>query len=151
MEFNPLNSLLIWGSKKMVTCISVPRKYTSTHDDEKRQIYLSINHVYNAELLNTEEVKKVESQVLGEWERCKCGKYKIFLTVQVSTPQNPNAAVRDMIFRRELPSVLHTIALAEQGLMTVHPSLKKTPIYILFESIDPAYCKKEKWGVLGDY
>lgn len=151
MELPLSNILLSWETKKAVTHLSYPRKYTSTHNDERKEIYLGIGAEYNKSLLDTEEVKNVESEVLGEWRKCKCGKNKIFLTLQVSTVKNPNAVIRDMIFRRELPTVLKAIGLAEAGLIALHPSLKKTPIYIIFKSTDPKYNKKEKWGLLGDY
>ena len=107
---------------------------------------------YNQDLLDTKEVKDVQSEVIGEWKKTKNGFYQIHLKVRASTEENPNGRVRDAIFRRELPNVLHTIALAEAGLTTINPKLNRTRIYVTFESVDPVYYhKKEKWGRLGDY
>ena len=145
MEY--LSMPLYWESPSIVTNFSLPRKYTSTHNDEAKEVYLTIGHHYNKKQLSTDEVKNVESQVLGKWISAK----RIELMVIVSSEKNPQAEIRNTIIRNELPNVLKQIGLAEAGLIALHPKLGRAKIYITFKSIDPKYNKHEYFGRLSKY
>lgn len=142
-----LSTPLYWGDGEMITSLSLPRKYTSTHNDEKAELYLTIDHHFNKKQLSTDEVINVESQVLGKWKSAK----RIELLVFVSTEKNPQAEIRNKIIRAELINVLRQIGLAETGLVALHPKLGKAKIYITFRSIDPKYQSYEYFGRLRDY
>jgi len=142
-----LSMPLFWGSSKMVTRFSLPRRYTSTHDDNKREIYLTIDTKYNSKQLDTEEVKNVESQILGKWVNSKT----IKLVAIVSSEKNPQAAIRDKIIRLELPNVLRQIGLAERATVTIRPELGRAKIFIHYKSVDPKFDKKEYLGRLHRY
>jgi hypothetical protein len=145
-----LNSLLLpitYQDRKIITNLKLPRKYTSTHNDETSEIYMSIGHEYNKLLLSSEEVVKLQSQVVGSWVEKDCG-YEIHLTVLVSTEQNPQSPFRNLVFCEELGVVLEGIAFAETSLLSIYPNLGSTKVYIHFKSIDPIYDRVEYWGKL---
>jgi hypothetical protein len=158
---------ITYESAEIITNFCLPRKYTSTHNDATKEIYMSIGHQYNPILLASEEAVKVQSQVVGKWSKApSTGKdavpldkwskdkkshdrYIIYLTVLVSTPENPQAFIRNKIFCEEMGPVLEGLALAETALLKLHPHLGRTRIYIHFKSIDPAYDRTEYWRTLG--
>jgi hypothetical protein len=143
-RLNPLLLPIFYESKEIITNFSLPRKYTSTHDDETKQIFMGIGKNYNQILLSSDEVVKVESQVVGKWIK-KNGKYQIHLTVLVSTEQNPQPFFRNKVFCEEMSPVLEGIAFAETALLNLHPKLGRTKIFIHFKSIDPKYDRVEYW------
>jgi hypothetical protein len=147
-RLNPLLLPIIYESADIITSLSLPRKYTSSHNDTTQQIFISIGHNYNQSLLNNDESLNTQSQVIGEWLEIN-GKLAIQLEVLVSTEKNPNAAIRNTIFCNELGVVLEGIAFAETGLLKLHPHLASTKIFIKFHSIDPNYDRTEYWHRLG--
>ena len=146
-RLQPLLLPITYESADIMKEMSLPRKYTSTHDDEKRQVYISIGHEYNKYLLDTEEVRNVESQVVGFW-KVKDNKYEIHLRVLVSTEKNPDAEIRNKVFTKELGYVLEGIAFSEIPLLLQNPKLGNARIYIHFESTDPKYKRTEYWRKL---
>lgn len=143
-RLQPLLLPITYEDKGIMTNLSLPRKYTSTHNDETREVYVSIGHDYNNFLLNTDEVKNVESQVIGQWKK-NGNKYEIHLMVLVSTEKNPQAEIRNKIFCEELGYVLEGIAFAETPLLSKKPKLGRTKIYVHFKSNDPKYNRTEYW------
>jgi hypothetical protein len=149
-RLDPLSCPITYSSNKIITSLRLPRKYTTTHNDDRSEIYVSIGSDYNQNLLNTDEVINLQTQVIGKWIQRK-HRYEIHLNVQVSTLKNPDAYLRNTIFCKELGLVLEGIALAETGLLHTHPKLAKTRIYIHFKSIEEKYRRIERWGRLGDW
>lgn len=47
-----LNMPLYWESGCMITDLNLPRRYTSTHDDNKAELYLTVGHHYNKKQLD---------------------------------------------------------------------------------------------------
>jgi len=146
-RLNPLLLPITYESANIIKKLKLPRKYTSTHNDETAEVFLSIGHEYNTLLLSSEEVKNVESQVVGKWIK-KHNKYQIHLEVLVSTLKNPSPFFRNKVFCEEMAPVLEGIALAETCILTLNPHLLKTKIYIKFKSIDKSYDRIEYWGKL---
>jgi hypothetical protein len=130
----------------MITKLSLPRKYTTTHNDDRAEIYISVGHEYNQLLLNTEEVKNVESQVNGYWD-----KDRIIMSAVVSSEKNPQFEIRERIIKHELPNVLRGIGTAEYALCTICPHLRCTKIYVDFQSHMEKYNRVEYYGRLEDY
>lgn len=147
-RLDPLYFPIIYQNARVITSLTLPRLYTSTHNDDTKQIFLSIGPKYDEILLNTPEVINVETEILGKWVK-KNDKYRIQLTAIVSTEKNPQAQIRNIIICKELGVVLEGIAFAETALLKRYPCLKDTKIYIHFKSIDPAYDRTEYWGKLG--
>lgn len=139
---------IIYESSKMITSLSLPRKYTTTHNDVPPSLYIGIGHNYNNRLLSTEEVIKNQTEVLGKWKQKDNGKYEIHLIAFVSTDKNPQAEIRNNIICRELGVVLETIAFAETALLESCPNLASTKIFVHFKSIDPKYNRTEYWDRL---
>lgn len=147
-RLNPLLFPIIYGSSDIITTLQLPRKYTSIHNDNTGEIFLSIDHTYNSKMLQSDEATKVQSQVVGKWVK-KNNKYEIHLRVIVSSQQNPQAFIRNKIFCEELGTVLEGIALAESSLLKSHPKLDRTKIFVHFKSIDSTYQRVEYWNRLG--
>jgi len=144
----PLLTPITYECAEVITDFRLPRKYTNTHNDETGEIYISVGHQYNQILLDSEEARVVQSQVVGKWVKVDC-EYQIHFTVLVSTEQNPNAYIRNFIFCEELGVVLEGFAFAETALLRLHPKLARAKIFVHFKSIDPAYDRVEYWHRLG--
>ena len=149
-QLDPLLANTIYESADMIVSLSLPRKYTSTHNDEPPAINTGIGHNYIDRLLNTTEVIENQTEVLGKWIQNN-GKYEIHLKLAVSTEENPDVVIRNNIFCSELDTALEAIALAETPLLTLHPELASTKIFIHFQSIDHKYNRVEYWHRLGHW
>ena len=147
-RLNPLLFPITYETAEIITSLGSQRKYTSTHNDVTREIYLNIGTKYDKRLLDSEEVIKDQTQIVGKWV-VKDNKHEIHLKVLVNTEKNPQAQIRNEIFCRELGVVLEGIALAETGLLKIHQGLASTKIFIHFRSIDPKYNRVEYWHRLG--
>jgi hypothetical protein len=141
---------ITYSNTKISTHFSLPRVYTSTHNDEKREIYIHIGTKINEKMLLEPEPVNVESQVVGKWYR-ENEKYKIKLKVLVSTLKNPQAEIRNKIFCENMSMVLEAIAFAEKGMLVKNPKKRKAKIYIQFISHIKQYNRTEKWGKLSDW
>lgn len=144
-RLDPLLLPITYESSDIITQFSLPRKYTSSHNDLTKEIYLSIGHKYNKRILSSEEEIKTQSSVIGKWVEVSPNKYEIRLRVAVSTQQNPQAAIRNTIFCRELGTVIEGIAFAETALFSKYPHLLNTPVVVCFKSIDKKYDRVEYW------
>lgn len=144
-RLNPLLLPITYESSNIIARFELPRKYTSSHNDQTREIYLSIGHKYNKKLLSSEEEIKTESSVIGKWVEVSTNKYEIHLRVSVSTEQNPQSNIRNTVFCRELGTVIEGIAFAETALFSKYPYLLNTPVIIHFKSIDKKYNRVEYW------
>jgi hypothetical protein len=136
---------LTYGSTNMINELSLPRKYTTTHQDFPIKLFLSVGHEYDSCLIANDPDKE---RVTGEWLK-KDNKYEIHLEALVSDAQHPNAEERNKEFCNYMSIVLETIGFAETHLLLSHPKLAATRIYIHFKSNDPAYDRVEYWHRLG--
>jgi hypothetical protein len=145
-RLNPLLCPITYESSKIITELCLPRKYTNTHNDLTREIYISIGHEYNSKLLLADTEK---ARVIGKWVK-NYNKYQIHLQVLVSEKNTPEsvAKIRNDIFCAELAPVLEGFALAETGLLKSNPKLGKTKIYVHFKSFYKKYERIEYWGRL---
>lgn len=140
---------IVYESSNTITSLSLPRKYTTTHNDVPPTLFIGIGHDYNKRLLSTEEVIKNQTEIVGKWVKTDCGEYEIHLIAYVSTEKNPQKEIRNKIICEELGVVLESIAFAETTLLKLHPELASTKIFVHFKSIDPAYNRTEYWNKLG--
>jgi hypothetical protein len=143
----PLLTPITYDASSTIAKFSLPRKYTSTHDDETKEIFISVGATYNPILLASPEAQEVQSQVVGKWKKCD-GEYQIRLRVLVSTEKNPFPFFRNLVFCSELGVVLEGIALAETALLKLYPRLGRAKIFVHFKSIDPQYDRVEYWDRL---
>ena len=60
-------------------------------------------------------------------------------------------AIRDTIFRRELPLALEAIRYGDSEFFMEYSQLDNAPIWIYFDSANPDYEKFEYWGTPKDY
>lgn len=148
-RLDPLLLPITYESSELIDKLELPRKYTSSHNDDTKEIYISIGHNYNKRLLSSEEEITTQSAVIGKWVEVDRKKYEIHIRVLVSTPQNPQSEIRNTIFCRELGTVLEGIAFAETALLNNNPYLRKTPIIVNFKSIDGKYNRVENWHTIG--
>jgi hypothetical protein len=137
-----------YGSANMIFDLSLPRRYTTTHNDVPPALFAAVGHNYDQCLLNSEEVRKEQTQVTGEWVK-KDGKYEIHFSAMVSDANHPDAKARNEEFCRYMSGVMETIGFLEAELLRKHPELSSVRIFIHFKSTDPAYDRVEYWHRLG--
>ena len=124
----------------------IPRRYTLTHSDITAELYLTIGLDFAYYKLNP-----MRDEVLGEWTGNENSfVYYVYLFVDGQfVPETK--AIREAIFRRELPSALEAIRYGDNEFFNAHPELDYAPITVYFLSTDPMYNKVENWGTFSDY
>lgn len=128
------------GPQVTMTEPVIGRKYTLTHLDQTADLFLTISSQFAYDKVNS-----MRDEVLAEWRIHHGWPY---LYVYVYVDGQGGAAVRDAIFRRELPLALQAIRYGDQTLFANYPQLDNAPIWIHFDSIDPTYHRFENWGTL---
>ncbi|WP_404408275.1 staygreen family protein [Jeotgalibacillus malaysiensis] len=124
----------------------IDRKYTLTHSDITAELFLTIGLQYAFEKINA-----MRDEVLAEWIIAN-GCPLLYVYVYVDGEFGPAVtAVRDAIFRRELPLALEAIRYGDRKFFAAHPALDSAPIWIHFDSTNSLYNKFEHWGTPGDY
>lgn len=124
----------------------IERHYTLTHSDITADLFLTIAPEYALD-----KVTPMRDEVLAKWCAGETGNY-LYGYVYVDGPSNPAmTAIRDRIFRQELPLALEVIYYGDREFFRAHPELNQTPIGIYFDSADPQYNKYEYWGTPLDY
>jgi hypothetical protein len=124
----------------------IPRRYTLTHSDITAELFLTIGLTYAYDKINA-----MRDEVLGEWKRFRTG-YVYYAYLYVDGQFGPSmAAIRDRIFRRELPLALEAIRYGDRKLFMAHPDLDNAPIVVYFMSAISQYNKLETWGNFSEY
>lgn len=122
------------------------RKYTLTHSDTTAELFLTIGPSYAYDKIN-----KMRDEVLAKW-RMYNGYPLLHIYVYVDGQSgHDKAAIRNLIFRRELPLALEAIRYGDNRFFLYHPELDNAPIWIYFDSINPNYDRFENWGTPSDY
>ncbi|HEX2953714.1 MAG TPA: staygreen family protein [Bacillota bacterium] len=123
------------------------RHYTLTHSDTTAELFLTVALEYA-----WDKISPTRDEVLAEWRTDDQSDY-LYGTVYVDGGEfSPEVtAVRNRIFRQELPLALEAIRYGDREFFRTHPELDQAPIWIFFDSTDPQYKKVEYWGEVGDY
>ena len=124
----------------------IPRRYTLTHSDITADLFLTIGLIYAYDKVNA-----TRDEVLGEWIKNQ-DRYFFYVYLYVDGQYGPEvSAMRNYIFRRELPLALESIRYGDKDFFTAHPELNYYPIIVHFSSTDSQYNKIENWGTFSDY
>jgi hypothetical protein len=128
-----------------------PRRYTLTHSDATGDLFLTIGTAYQEEQIAGWYTRLMRDEILAEWLQeeadpalhvyCHISGGLIF----------GSAAMRDGIFRQELPLVLEAFRYGDRALFTTNPQLDAAPIYVHFQSEKARYNRVEQWGTPADY
>lgn len=122
------------------------RKYTLTHSDITGDLFLTIGRQFAYDKINT-----MRDEVLAEWRICN-GYPFLYVYVYVDGQFGlGRSAIRNEIFRRELPLALEAIRYGDNSFFVEHPDLDNAQIQIYFDSTNPNYNRFECWGQLNDY
>lgn len=124
----------------------IGRKYTLTHSDITADLFLTIGLDYAYDKIN-----KTRDEVLAEWRSYNQYAF-LYVNVYVDGQFKPDiSAIRNAIFRRELPLALEAIRYGDRKLFTKYPPLDNAPICVHFDSANPYYNRFENWGTPKDY
>jgi len=124
----------------------IPRRYTLTHSDITGDLYLTLGLDFAYNKLNP-----LRDEVMGEWINIG-NSYEYYVYLLVDGQFSPETkAIRDAIFRRELPTSLKAIRYGDSQFFNAHPQFDYVPIKVYFLSTDPMFNKVENWGTFSDY
>jgi hypothetical protein len=124
----------------------IPRRYTLTHSDITAELFLTIGLRYAYDKTNA-----MRDEVLGEWLKARYG-YFYYVYLYVDGQFAPGGtAIRNYIFRRELPLALEAIRYGDKEFFSIHPELNAAPIIVYFMSTNPEFNRIENWGTFSDY
>lgn len=122
-----------------------PRVYTLTHSDITAELFLTMGS-----WIAYDKVTRMRDEVVGEW-RMENNCYYFNVYVYVGNFGQKETLLRDAIFRRELPLALEAVFYGDRQFLLAQPLLVQAPIWIHFDSEDPAFNKLEYWGKPLDY
>ena len=124
----------------------IGRKYTLTHSDITAELFLTIGLQFAYDKVNA-----MRDEVLAEW-RTDNGFPFLYVYVLVDDQfGTASSAIRNAIFKRELPTALEAIRYGDRNFFAAHPWLDNAPIGIHFDSANPEYNRFENWGTPKDY
>ncbi len=144
-RLNPEKLYVKYGPGATTTEPIIGRKYTLTHSDTTADLFLTIGLEYAYE-----EINEMRDEVLAEWQTYE-GNPLLYVYVYVGQFGPVINAIRDTIFRRELPLALEAIRYGDSEFFMEYPQLDDAPIWIYFDSPNPDYNKFEYWGTPKDY
>ncbi|WP_053217841.1 staygreen family protein [Virgibacillus senegalensis] len=145
-QLNPEKLSVEFRSGVTPTSPFYPRFYTLTHSDSTGELFVTIGTNFAWDKIN-----QIRDEVMGTWVQWN-GSAAFHAFVQVDGPDGQlSAAVRDEVFRRELPLALEAIRYADHTFFAIHPTLDCSAILIDFLSTDPSFLRREYWGVFADY
>ncbi|KZL90371.1 staygreen family protein [Clostridium magnum] len=121
----------------------IPRRYTLTHSDITAELFLTIGLTYAYDKTNA-----MRDEVLGEWFKAM-NRYFYYVYLHVDGPGA--IAIRNYIFRRELPLALEAIRYGDREFFSAHPELNYAPIIVYFISTNSEFNRVENWGTFSDY
>lgn len=124
----------------------IPRRYTLTHSDLTGDLYLTLGPDFAYY-----KITPMRDEVLGEWMINNNGyEYYVYLFVNGQFSSDIKA-IRESIFRRELPLALEAIRYGDNSFFEANATLDYAPIIVYFLSTDPNFNKVENWGTFSDY
>ena len=145
-EFEPKKLFVDFKNGAIETEGLVPRTYTMTHSDETGDLFVTVGTIYD-----WDKITPVRDEVLAEWVK-EDGKYKLKVYVQVDGSKGiKETAIRNEIFRRELPLALTAIRYGDRKFFYKNNNLDNVPIIVHFNSMLNEYNKKEDWGIFKQY
>jgi Staygreen protein len=134
-------------SKQLV----LPRRYTLTHSDATGDLYLTIGADYDRRQISGLYTRLMRDEVLAEWRRdADAVALHVYCHVSGGLVFG-SAAMRDAIFRRELPLVLEAFRYGDRTLIEGIPELDRSPIWVHFLASTARYHRVERWGTPADY
>ncbi|GKX65372.1 staygreen family protein [Inconstantimicrobium mannanitabidum] len=145
-KLNPQKLTTTFGTGVTYSEPIIPRRYTLTHSDVTAELFLNIALKFAYDKITT-----MRDEVLGEWLNTD-NKYTYHVYLYVDGQFGPaTAAIRNEIFRRELPLALEAIRYGDKLFFSAHPELDNAFIIVHFNSLSPRYNKKENWGTFSQY
>lgn len=124
----------------------IPRRYTLTHSDVTAELFLTIGLFFAYD-----KIGPMRDEVLSEWRINYNNVPYLFVYLNVDGSGSGNPAIRNLIFRRELPLALEAIRYGDRLFFESYPSLDYAPIYVCFDSAQPNLKRFEFWGNPADY
>lgn len=65
-RLDPLLCPITYENSDIITNFSLPRKYTNIHNDQTREILISVGKNYNKIMLSSPESVNFETQIIGK-------------------------------------------------------------------------------------
>jgi hypothetical protein len=145
-KFNPEKLSVDFREGVTPTEPIIPRRYTLTHSDITAELFLTIGLKYAYDKINF-----MRDEVLGEWAKTG-GRYFFYVYLHLDGELGPTVtAIRNGVFRRELPLALEAIRYGDKTFFNTYPNLDNAPIVVYFNSINPYFNRIENWGTFSDY
>jgi hypothetical protein len=128
-----------------------PRRYTLTHSDSTGELFLTIGTDYDRGQVSGPYTRLMRDEVLAEWQGAQAGpELRVYCHVSGGLVFG-GAAMRDGIFRRELPLVLEAFRYGDRLLFSAHTELDRAVVRVVFKSHIARYNRTENWGTPADY
>lgn len=124
----------------------IPRIYTLTHSDATGDLFLSIGS-----RVDYEGITAMRDEVIGEWIP-RHNEYVLKIDLHVDGAMGViNSAIREGIFRKELPLALKAIVYGDRVIILENEELQNAPVEVHFNSKYSKLNNVEYWGRVRDY
>ena len=145
-RLNPEKLNVEYGLGITPTSPFIPRRYTLTHSDVTAELFLTIGLLFAYD-----KIGPLRDEVLSEWRINHDNLPYMFVYLNVDGSGSGDPAIRNLIFRRELPLALEAIRFGDRHFFNAYPSLDYTPIWVYFDSAQPTLNSFEFWGYTAEY
>jgi hypothetical protein len=150
-RLNPSKLHVRWGKGVTPQGPLSPRRYTLTHSDSTGDLFLTIAADYDRNQVSGVYTRLMRDEVLAEWDASTAGpQLRVYCHVSGGLVFG-SAAMRNDIFRRELPLVLEALRYGDRELYAADPTLDRAPVMVVFRSHLKQYDRVEPWGTPADY
>ncbi|NLE99794.1 MAG: hypothetical protein GX601_02340 [Anaerolineales bacterium] len=127
------------------------RCYTLTHSDATGDLFLTIGPDYDRAQIAGWYTRLMRDEVLADWQVVQDAP-TLHLYCHVSGGFTfGSAAMRDAIFRRELPLVLEAFRYGDSALFARRPKLDQAVVLVHFHARQKRRDRVESWGKMADY
>jgi hypothetical protein len=144
-RLNPAKLHVSWRQGVTPQGPILPRRHTLTHSDATGDLFLTIGADYDRRQVGGLYTRLMRDEVLAEGVAGADGpELHAFCHISGGVVFG-GAAMRDAIFRKELPLVLETFRCGDRALFAAHPELDRAPVVVHFRSHPARYNLPEKY------
>ena len=148
---NPEKLHVVYLSGATPEDLVLPRRYTLTHSDITRELFLSISSEYNTKQISKLYTRLMRDEVLAELsDEGDDPTFRIYCHISGGFVLG-TARWRYNIFQAELPLVLEAIRYGDRILFEKNPNLDNTPVHVHFKSNNRNFNKVENLGTMVNY
>lgn len=122
------------------------RKYTLTHSDDTKMLFLTVANKYNYEEIN----QKLRDELLGTWKKHE-NSYALIFYAYVGEENILNSLVKYKSFKYHMELAIKAVMFGDREFLKKNPDLMNCPVFVKFDSSISSFDNYEFYGFVKDY